>query len=458
MKNKLIALFFGAMGLVSAYGQNKQVLYGFDELPQTLLLNPGANVSYKYHVGIPLLSGISLQTGMTGITLSDLFLKDGVDFNVKYRNALNNITTNDYIQMNVQTEILSGGYRLDDRHYLTAGFYTELDVFANIPKDILTLINEGNASNLNKSFLLSQANVKAEALSVLHFGISRKINRKLTAGARLKIYSGIMNAMSTNNSGSFSTRRGQNNIYTHYLNNVDIRAYSSGLYNENDEGVGASAVLGRLFFGGNLGLGLDLGITYKLDAQTEFSASILDLGFVNYSKDVRNGQIKGSYSFSGVEFQYDSSSTDYWENLNNDFKAKVPSEENRESYTVARPVKFNGSVKHSWGRTRREETCYDMSYEDYFDNAIGGQIFVVTRPTGPKFALTGFYEKRLLKGLAGKVTYTVDDFSYSNVGLGLSAKIGKVNMYTAIDNIFQLPNLASANNVAFQLGFNLLFN
>lgn len=458
MKKIIVVAVAFILGVVNKNNaQNRPIVYGFDELPQTLLLNPGAEVGYKYHAGIPLVSGISANLGITEVTIADLFRNDGVDFNIKFRNALNRLSTNDYIQLNNQIEVLSGGMRWKEKYYISAGFYTEVDVFAAIPKDMLTLLNEGNAAYLNRRFNLSQASIKTEALGVLHVGISKKMNDRLTAGARLKIYSGIANITSTNNLGTFTTRLGQDNIYTHYLNNIDVEVNSSGIYNEQNETVQASDLIGRSFLGGNLGLGVDVGFTYQLDEQTELSASLLDLGFISYSKDVRNGTIKGNYVFSGIEFQYDGTNINYWGNLSDDFKAKVPREENRDSYTVMRPVKFNAAVKHSWGKTRKEQTCYDMSYNTYYDNGVGAQLFAVARPTGLKTALTGFYERRLTNTFIGKITYTVDDFSYTNVGLGLSATFGKVNVYGAVQNLFNLPDIADSNSSAFQLGINLIF-
>lgn len=451
----IIAVFF--ISINKSKAQNRPIIYEFDELPQTLLLNPGAEVGYQYHVGFPLLSGISTNIGITEVTIADLFKKDGIDFNVKFRNALSRLTTNDYIQLNNQIEVLSGGMRLNEKNYLSAGFYSEIDMFAGIPKDILTLINEGNAAYVNKSFYLSQTNIKAEALGVLHVGLTRKVNQKLTVGARMKIYSGVLNITSTGNLGTFTTRLGQDNIYTHYLNNIDLEINSSGLYNEQNTTVQASTLIKRSFLGGNLGLGIDVGFTYKINEQTKLTASLLDLGFVSYSKDVRSGKIKGNYTFSGIEFQYDGNNVNYWGNLSDDFKAKVPREENRESYTVMRPVKINAAVKHSWGKTRKEEACYDMSYHEYYNNGVGAQFFSIIRPTGPKMALTGFYEKRLSTNFIGKLTYTVDDFSYSNIGLGISTTIGKVNVYGAIDNLFNLPDITNSNSSSFQIGVNLIF-
>ena len=59
--------------------------------------------------------------------------------------------------------------------------------------------------------------------------------------------------------------------------------------------------------------------------------------------------------------------------------------------------------------------------------------------------------------LAAKATYTVDSYSYSNVGLGLATDIGKFNFYIAADNLLRYGNLAKAKSVSLQLGFNIKF-
>lgn len=452
LKITVVLLVLSSFSLAA---QNKAILYGFDEIPQVQLLNPAFYPSYKAHVGIPFLSGISINAGVSEVTMADVFRDDNVDFTTKVTNALNRITENDYVSFNSQVEVLSGSYKINNRDYLSAGFYTEVDFFANYPKDIITLVNEGNAAKLNQPFLLSQVNIKAEALSVLHVGLSRKINENLVIGGRLKLYSGIANLTSTENRGTFTTRLGNDNIYTHYLNDISFEGNSSGVYYEDEDDV--PSVASKLFFN-NIGLGIDVGFTYQIDNQSMLSASILDIGYVNYSSDVKNITVKGNYTFSGIEFEYDSANNDYWQNLEDDIKANIPSEENENSYAVMRPIKFNAAYKYSWGRSRKEDNCSDMSYHNYYNNSIGAQLFSVFRPTGPKFAMTGFYERKLSKSLNTKFTYTVDDFSYTNFGFGLSTKIGKFQLYSLIDNIFELTDIADANTTSFQFGMNLIFN
>lgn len=438
--------------------QNKQILYGFDNIPQTLLLNPGAKTNYKYHVGVPLLSGISVQANMSGFTIADLFRNDNVDFNTKLDNVLNQLDNNDYIALNTQVEIINAGYQMNDKDYLSVGFYTEVDAFSTIPRDFLELLRDGNAPNLNRSFLFSRFSTKADVLGVLHAGISRKINERFTAGVRLKIYSGSLNVLTNDNQGSFTTRLGTNGIYEHTLSGLDLAGYSSGFYgSENEFDIEVSDVLSKTFLGPNLGLGIDIGFTYQMDEQTEFSASLLDIGFINYSDQLRNGTVTGDYVFSGIEFQYDGSNPNYWQDLNDDISASVPRSENKESYSVMRPMKFNAALHHYFGKSRREESCSDISYHSYYDNAVGAQLYSVIRPIGPQFAFTGFYQRKFSEKLSSRVTYTVDDFSYTNFGIGISAHIWKVNLYGAVDNIFNLSDIADANSASVQFGINILF-
>lgn len=456
MKKVLVTLL--VLITIKLTSQNKQILYGFDNIPQTLLLNPGAETNYKYHIGVPLISGISAQANISGFTIADLFRADNVDFNTKLDNVINQLGNNDYLSVNTQVEVINAGYKINDKDYLSVGFYTELDAFSLIPKDFLELLRDGNAGNLNRSFLFSKISGKADVLGVIHAGISRKFNERFTAGARLKIYSGSLNVMSNDNQGSLTTRLGTNGIYEHTLSNLDVAGYTSGFYDGNDVlDVEVGDVLSKTFLGPNLGLGIDIGFTYNIDEQTKFSASLLDIGFIAYSDKLRNGTVEGNYVFSGIEFQYDGSNPNYWQDLNDDINANIIRSENKESYSVLRPIKFNVALHHYFGKSRREESCSDISYHSYFDNAVGAQLFSVVRPIGPQFAFTGFYQRKFSEKFSTRVTYTVDDFSYTNFGIGISAHIWKVNIYGAVDNVFNLSDIADANSASFQFGINILF-
>jgi hypothetical protein len=437
---------------ITAFSQNKQVLYDFAGLPQTLLLNPGLDTNLKSHFGLPLISGFSTEIGSTGFSVADIFAADNRDINDKVATLLDNVDSKDYLKLNTQIEVFSAGYRLNDRTYLSLGFYEELDFIFFLPKDVLTLATEGNISPLGRSFDFSHLNLNADLLGVIHAGITRSVNEKLTIGGRLKIYSSAINVESINNTGTFRTTPGENNISVSKLENINVTYKTTGIAD-----ISASSVLANTFLGGNLGLGGDVGFSYRATPQLKISGSLVDFGFINHSKNIENTTREGFFTTEGLDFQYDDTDPDYWKQLNDDFKAAIPEVANQDSYMAWRPSKLNAAVKYSFGETR-SQYCYDRTFKEIYTDAFGVQLYSLFRSLRNEYALTGFYEKSFSSKVHTKLTYTVDNYSYSNIGLGISAEFWKVNFYGILDNIAELSDISSAKNVSLQFGFNLLFN
>ena len=453
---RIIVLIFTFLIGLNSFSQNKQVLYDFAGLPQTLLLNPGLETDYKFHIGVPLLSAFSSEIGSTGFSLSEIFAVNNNTINDKISTVLNKIDANDYLKVNTQIEVFSAGFRFDKKTYVSFGFYQELDAIGYAPEDALTLINEGNTSYLNKSFSISEMIYKLDVLGVIHAGISRKVSDKLTLGGRFKVYSSALNLETTNNQGTFTTVLGNNNIYIHHLDNVNLNLRSSGLISNNEYISDVSTFIENSLLAGNLGAGIDLGFTYHVTPQLQFSGSLIDFGFVQHTKNIKNNLIVGSYTFEGIEFEFDSN-RNYWGELDAALKEQLPIVDNQDSYTSWRPAKLNVAIKYSFGE-KRSKYCYDNTLKDFYTNAFGAQLYSVFRPLRQQFALTSFYEKSFSNKLQSKITYTIDDYSYYNIGVGVSAKIWKINFYGILDNLTKLSDISSANNVSLQFGFNLLFN
>jgi hypothetical protein len=451
----LVLIFTFLIGL-NSFSQNKQVLYDFAGLPQTLLLNPGLETDYKFHIGVPLLSGFSSEIKSTGFSLSEIFAVNNNSITNKISAVLNKIDADDYLKVNTQIEVFSAGFRFDKKTYISFGFYQELDAIGYLPKDAFTLINEGNTSYLNKSFSISEMIYKLDVLGVIHAGISRKVSDELTLGGRFKVYSSALNLETSNNSGTFTTGLGNNNMYIHQLDNVNLNLRTSGLRSNNEYISDARTYIENSLLGGNLGAGIDLGFTYHATPQLQFSGSLIDFGFVHHTKNIQNQLIVGSFTFEGIEFEFDSN-RNYWQELDAALKEQLPIVENQDSYTSWRPAKLNAAIKYSFGE-KRSKYCFDNTLKDFYTNAFGAQLYSVFRPLRQQFALTSFYEKSFSNKLQAKITYTIDDYSYNNIGVGVSAKIWKINFYGILDNLTKLSDISSSNNVSLQFGFNLLFN
>lgn len=454
------------------HGQNKQLLYDFTEIPQALLINPGMETDFKWYAGVPLLSGISAQAGSNGISVNDLFANDGIDFNTKVREkVINGMSIRDELSGTYQIDILNGGFRGQDPSvFYSFGVYNEGDFISYWPKDYAILAFEGNADRLNERFDLGHLKTRGGVLNVFHFGFNKKMNNNLVLGARGKIYSSIFDFGSSKNTGYFVTTEGQNNIFASTLS-ADLQLRTSGINaietaSDNDN-VPATLVK-RGLFGGNLGLGLDLGFTYYLNPQTVLTGSLLDLGFIYHTNEIENFTLNGNSTIEGVEIILPDAlldpTQDFWQDLVDEVEALVPFEETTKSYINFRPTKLYASLRYNFGEPKEGAVDCNCDYLNSgggsnvtkYRNSLGGQLYVINRPRGPQMAITAFYQRRLGNFMALKTTYTADKFTFTNVGLGASFQAGPINFYLMADNLLAYRNIAASNYASLQFGLNII--
>ena len=457
MKKNALILFF-ILSFLKGFSQNKPVLYDFTEVPQSLMLNPGAEVNSKWHVGVPALSGVSLAVGFRGFKVTDLFADDGKDINAKLESLIFRLNPSDHIAINQQIDFLNAGIRLpNEKDYLSFGFYEELNFISYYPKDLAIFLFEGN-KDIGRVFNANSIRIKGDLVGVFHIGINRRFSDKFIAGVRFKLYSGALNIKSTKNTGLFFTTKGIDNIYRHNLQNINLKVQTSGffigdVYDENFY----KKLFNKAFFGGNLGFGLDMGLTYKPNKQTKITASVQDLGFIKYTKQVIGATARGDFSTEGVSLQTPIlSGVNYFQQIIDDVEASIERKTIYDSYVSFREPKINGSVGYSFGLPHLEE-CFKPRFDNPYRNQIGLQLFSIVRPKQPQLATTVFYYRRINKYLRTKLTYTVDSYSPSSVGFGLSSHIGHFNLYGSFINLFEANDFYDSNYNAFQFGMNVIF-
>ncbi|WP_428231712.1 DUF5723 family protein [Flavobacterium sp.] len=446
-----------------SFAQNKEVLYNFTAIPQSSLVNPGADVSYKFYFGVPVLSGVSANLGSSSFSAYDLFANNGVNFNDKLRNVINNSSSKDKTQVNQQLELFSGGFRVggkESQSYISFGVYQEFDFLMYVPKDLAILALDGNRDHIGQSFNLADLNVRAEVLSVFHVGFHKKVNEKLVLGGRAKLYSSGANATSTKNSGFIYT--GQNagtpNIYNQVIaSNLELKTSGIATFTKDEyDGSIPKDIVHNTFFNGSLGLGIDAGLTYYFKDNLQFTASIVDLGFIKHTKDLETLTYKGIYQYDGVNPSFDPSNEP--KNIFDEFEKAIPRDTLYNKYTTWRPTKFYSSIQYSWGESRSDDACNCRGkINRKYVNAVGGQLFMMSMPVEPFVALTAFYKRSIFEKLDVKATYTFDSYSNKNIGLGLSGTLGKLNMYFLVDNLLEFKDISKANSMAFQFGFNFVF-
>lgn len=480
MTHKLCLYIFFVFLFVKTYAQNNQILYGFDQLPQTLMLNPGAEVNYNKHIGVPFLSNIFFQVGATNKNINyNNVLADADNQSDRLRNVYEqNLSSNDYLMINQRLEVLNAGFRLKNpKFYLSFGMYEEIDGFGLYPEEFAELFFEGDDKNgdgipeLNEKTNFNEINFIGEFIGVFHVGISNQVNEKLNIGARLKIISGSVNMNSTSNNGSYSLSASPDGFH-HNFDDLNVVLNTSGFIDPYGGDVfgDLSDNFGGLFFGhGNFGLGLDLGATYHVNDEITLTASVLDIDYVSYSNEVTSYIFANDFVLNdGTYFDPpEGNELNYWKDILTDYynEEQIPIDTIQAGYNSYRSPKINTSAKYTFyhgGKTDesvfRNVKCYKcLTTDAILTSEVGIQTYTVFRPNKIGWAITGYYSREFNKYINAKITYTYDDFSPYNIGLGLSTHYKKINFYVTADNLLNLPKLKDSNYQSFQFGMNFIF-
>ncbi|NLN29937.1 MAG: hypothetical protein GX158_01655 [Bacteroidales bacterium] len=174
---------------------------------------------------------------------------------------------------------------------------------------------------------------------------------------------------------------------------------------------------------GNKGLGLDIGLEYILSDRFRLSASVTDLGYIRWKRDLTNLQSENQFVLSAVSFQdiYDGS-IDFGELGQEIFDSL------QKAFTVtstAIPYKTNIPAGLILG----------AGYSPTGSLTLG--LLSHTRFDGNSFRETFTVSANLNIGnaLSTSLAYTAASHSYDNLGLGLAFRLGIFQLYALADRI-----------------------
>ena len=164
--------------------------------------------------------------------------------------------------------------------YNTVSVNARADVGVALPKDIFRLAKQGVE---NSTYDLSDLNVRGAGWAEIALGHSRQINEKLRVGATLKLLVGVGSVETNINSAKLQLREDT------WVANVDAELKGSlknlkykTKYNEDTHRDYVNGVEVEDFSPvSGYGAAVDLGAVYRLNDDWEFSASLLDLGFIS---------------------------------------------------------------------------------------------------------------------------------------------------------------------------------
>lgn len=234
-------------------------------------------------------------------------------------NKLDNLNN---LNVNLSTDILSAGW-YKGKNFWSFNIGLRNDIGASIPKGMFEFLREMDGlsaddnlerlSNINQK--VGHQSLEINSYAEVGVGLARNITERLTVGARVKALLGVGNLkLDINNIAVNSNLSGYNTGDLNDLNGraeirVDATLENSSKLIElsEDDGVIDEIEFGTFGLAG-YGLGIDLGASYKLMDKLTLSASLLDLGFMKWSKNntsVAKATANQSYDLTNSSDRYE---------------------------------------------------------------------------------------------------------------------------------------------------------
>ncbi|MBI9037371.1 MAG: hypothetical protein JEY97_04490 [Bacteroidales bacterium] len=432
----ILVVLFSTIG----FAQQNILLYDFDVIPQSSFSNPSVTPKYKLVVGFPGISSISTSYHNSIFGINDLLVKRSHDDSLKVDigNVISKLDDNNYFLTNIHNDFLFVGFKTK-KGFLTVGAYDNFDLKFKYPKELIEFVWYGNADTRFKNKLVDFSNTDFNTLSYIafHVGYSMPIPNfeKLEVGVRLKYLKGFASVNVEKFDASFFTKPDENTFYS-IEGRSDILINTSGVQFDKKELTFSD------YFSDNKnnGFAFDLGATYSLNEKIKLSASVLDIGSINWKSRVKNYKSdNANYKFNGIYLDEQNDSTDIWSIFKDSLTEIFHFSETVDSYKTNLPTNFflGGSYKID-NKSSAGFVFFGRNYCSHFASS---------------FSLS--YTRSFTKSIHVKGSYSVINSTYANIGLGLSFNMGPIQAYFVSNNIIGLFAPFDTRQLHFRLGFNV---
>lgn len=425
MKRGLLHILFFLL-VFDAAGQMEGTLHYMNTLPQVVNNNPAFVPRYKYAVGLPI---SSLYEGYTnsGFSYNDLVTRQDGQVKANFTGLLNTLPKNTFITAAAGADLFRLGLKINPKIYLSANVTGKGYGRGLLPKDMVSLVVNGNAAYVN-----STANVspKLDGLSYLEtaVGAAYQVNPKLTVGGKLKILKGVTNI--TTEVSDVSIAVDENYGITA---SAGINVKTSGINSLTNGDYQISNEIKNYMKNG--GLAVDLGATYRLLNKLTLNASIIDLGSIRWKTNLYQytlDKATATYTFSGIDADQlvNGNANEYMDAQMDSIKNKFDLQEGPGSaYRTMLPAKF-----------------YLGGNYEIMKNLNVGTVFFAESFRG-RFSpgWTTSVNKNFGKFVSGTLSYTMSNRSFNNFGAGLALNFAPVQLYIVGDNLLKIPSSLIVN-------------
>lgn len=470
MKSKiLIITILLFVCFFSVKAQHDLTMHLMQAIPQSSYTNPAFVPDARVNVGWPLLSSVYYGFGNTGAKVSKNFVKFENDTTIKIdtEKMYKRLHKKNYIMTKGELDLVNFGFKILDDNYINFNFALKENSRFCYPKDLVMLPSFGNSSKnylKGNEYLVNMNGLGMNFSLYYEFGLGYArtlLNGDLTIGIKPKLLFGVANVYTKRSNFSFGTDT-TNFDYT-INSDYEINTSIPIALTHNDltkelpftDGTSYSLAANDFFLDKKkMGVGVDFGATYNINKKFSVNASIIDLGYIKWNRDVYNyTNDNATFRFEGFDiykvFGNKGDSTAGEKAIINLFDTIV---------SIFKPVSNHNAYKSPLGTKVYLSGAYNLKEKD---GAVTDRIGLLIksefydRALHPAFTLS--YNKKVGNVLSFTGAYSIANRNFLNLGLGLALNLGPIQVYWATDNIIGIFAPAQAKLYTVHCGMNLIF-
>jgi hypothetical protein len=435
MIKKIFVVFF-SLGLYSiTFAQQNMTLYQMHEITQSNSLNPAIPGDCKWNIGFPGLGNISIAAS-SPVSYNDLGAGQDV---INGDQLLSLLKPENLLATNISLNLLTVGYRMDNTYFQ---FTMDEKVSAKISfsKNLLEFLLKGNAQftgqTVEGEFASSSVYYREYGLNIAHdFGNDTWL------GVRAKILSGRLAVHSDKNFMSLYTEpatyaltlKSDLLIRASIPGTVEINPVTEKVTKFNHEIEAKHFIFNPI----NIGGAVDLGINKDFESGWNASASLLNIGVINWNTNVHSFTQRATLNYNGP-----TASINNW----NDFLD-----------TIKSVGKFNYRGSEIYSQWLSPALMVGANYPVAEYVRLGLTGYAELSFAGVPWALTATALTDKISNFYGAISYTVTNNSFVNVGVGLGGRVGAFNIHLITDNVFAIFSPTSQKYATLQFGINFKF-
>ncbi|MBR1769286.1 MAG: hypothetical protein IJ748_02405 [Bacteroidales bacterium] len=354
--NKIIlTLFFLAVSFSLTAQRTGELMY-FSTLPQAQRYNPAKHGNNKFYIQIPVLGHFGVSANTSGFAYHDLVNQHPIyadSLQLDFEGFTEKLKENNYLGIGMSMDILGFGFSVAKVNHFSFNMSLNTETRFNFSDGLFRLVAYGTEAEQESLNIFKDKLLDATSYLTTSVGYSRDINDKLTVGANIKMYLGLANINSQRTDVSLDYD-GQtmatisdidintSNAFVNWSMKSAVADDSDGVEFDDFEAKDLPSNIMK-----NKGFGFDLGATYKINETMTVSASIVDIGKINWKSNTVNIHSlhpNTRVEFGGIASNYNTIGDDidnYFDELADSLKYAFDLEaSDKGSYSTALPTKL----------------------------------------------------------------------------------------------------------------------